>query len=117
MRLVTLVAFLPAVLAYPPSFLKAGPSDLRERDLFDFERHRIDVTGEHAYQPPDFEADDQRGPCPGMCKLFPDGPSPNRTHGQPLVNLGMNALANHNFIPHNGIVSVTQAITASREGS
>lgn len=42
------------------------------------------VTGEHAFQPPN--KGDQRGPCPGL-----------------------NALANHNYIPHNGIVSVSSS--------
>lgn len=42
------------------------------------------VTGDHAFQAPDFEKGDQRGPCPGL-----------------------NALANHGYIPHNGIVSVS----------
>lgn len=41
------------------------------------------VTNEHAFQPPDFENGDQRGPCPGL-----------------------NALANHGYIPRSGVVSV-----------
>lgn len=41
------------------------------------------VTGRHKFVPPDFEAGDQRGPCPGL-----------------------NALANHNYIPHDGVVNV-----------
>lgn len=41
------------------------------------------VTGEHSFQPPDFENGDQRGPCPGL-----------------------NALANHGYIPRSGVVSV-----------
>lgn len=41
------------------------------------------VTGEHTFQPPDFENGDQRGPCPGL-----------------------NALANHGYIPRSGVVSV-----------
>lgn len=41
------------------------------------------VTGEHKFQPPNFENGDQRGPCPGL-----------------------NALANHGYIPRSGVVSV-----------
>ncbi|PYH53343.1 peroxidase family protein [Aspergillus niger CBS 101883] len=52
----------------------------------------VDVTGEHAFQPPDFETGDQRGPCPGL-----------------------NALANHGYIPRNGVVSFGGAITAINE--
>ncbi|KAL4911775.1 hypothetical protein BDW62DRAFT_217021 [Aspergillus aurantiobrunneus] len=42
----------------------------------------VDITGEHAFYPPDFENGDQRGPCPGL-----------------------NALANHGYIPRNGVTS------------
>ncbi|KAF2838137.1 Cloroperoxidase [Patellaria atrata CBS 101060] len=47
------------------------------------------VTGKHAFKAPDFKAGDQRGPCPGL-----------------------NALANHGYIPRNGVVSMAQAISA-----
>ncbi|KAJ5825340.1 hypothetical protein N7474_002478 [Penicillium riverlandense] len=52
----------------------------------------IDVTGEHSFVPPNFENGDQRGPCPGL-----------------------NALANHGYIPHNGVVSFGEVITAANE--
>lgn len=45
------------------------------------------VTGEHSFVPPDFASGDQRGPCPGL-----------------------NALANHGYIPHNGVVSVSCSV-------
>jgi hypothetical protein len=51
----------------------------------------IDVTGAHAFV--EAGPNDFRGPCPGL-----------------------NALANHNYIPHNGVVSVEQAILAANEG-
>lgn len=41
------------------------------------------VSGDHAFVPPNIEAGDQRGPCPGL-----------------------NALANHGYISHNGVTSV-----------
>lgn len=43
----------------------------------------IIVTGVHRFQPPHLKGGDQRGPCPGL-----------------------NALANHGYIPRNGVVSV-----------
>ena len=46
-----------------------------------------EVTGDHAFVPPDFSKGDQRGPCPGL-----------------------NALANHNYIPHNGVASVNATL-------
>ncbi|PFH61402.1 hypothetical protein XA68_17454 [Ophiocordyceps unilateralis] len=49
----------------------------------------IDVHGKHEFMPPNFEAGDQRGPCPGL-----------------------NALANHNYIPRNGVVNSFQVIFA-----
>nr|XP_018915905.1 PREDICTED: aromatic peroxygenase-like [Bemisia tabaci] len=44
-------------------------------------------TGEHAFVAPNFAAGDQRGPCPGL-----------------------NAMANHNYIPRNGVATAAQLI-------
>lgn len=44
------------------------------------------VTGEHSFQPPDFDKGDQRGPCPGL-----------------------NALANHGYISRDGIAGVNMS--------
>ena len=44
----------------------------------------IPVSGQHAFVPPNFNAGDQRGPCPAL-----------------------NSLANHGYIPHNGVTSVS----------
>jgi hypothetical protein len=41
------------------------------------------VTGDHAFQMPDYAAGDVRGPCPGL-----------------------NTLANHGYLPRNGIATV-----------
>ena len=60
---------------------------------FDAAAQRIDVSGQHAFVPPDFKAGDLRGPCPGL-----------------------NALANHNYLPHNGWGSLTQFIEATNKG-
>ncbi|PGH09596.1 hypothetical protein AJ79_05652 [Helicocarpus griseus UAMH5409] len=60
-----------------------------KRLFFDTMKKPVDVTGDHAFTPPNFEAGDQRGPCPGL-----------------------NALANHGYIPHNGVTSMAQVIWA-----
>ena len=52
----------------------------------------IDVSGEHAFTPPDFSAGDLRGPCPGL-----------------------NALANHNYLPHNGFATIDQFVQATNQ--
>ncbi|KAI1427669.1 Chloroperoxidase [Xylaria sp. FL1777] len=58
-----------------------------KRLLFDPLADPIDIYGEHSFKAPDFENGDQRGPCPGL-----------------------NALANHGYIPHDGVVSLLDAI-------
>lgn len=50
----------------------------------------IDVSGDHAFVPP--SEGDQRGPCPGL-----------------------NALANHNYVSHDGAISVVEQIKAATE--
>ncbi|KAJ7835035.1 Chloroperoxidase [Mycena leptocephala] len=63
----------------------------RTTNATNFDTNRlIDVTGAHAFV--EAGPNDFRGPCPGL-----------------------NALANHNYIPHNGVVSVEQAILAANE--
>jgi hypothetical protein len=52
----------------------------------------IDVSGEHAFLAPSEK--DQRGPCPGL-----------------------NALANHNYISHDGITSFVEVTAAINQGS
>ena len=53
---------------------------------------RIDVSGQHAFVAPNFKAGDQRGPCPGL-----------------------NALANHGYLPHNGVADMQTIIKATNE--
>ncbi|KAH7341385.1 Chloroperoxidase [Rhizoctonia solani] len=53
---------------------------------FDPVKQKIDVTGEHAFKPP--VESDKRGPCPGL-----------------------NALANHGYLPHNGVTNLIEAAT------
>lgn len=58
---------------------------------FDAEAQRVDITGEHAFEAPG--ETDQRGPCPGL-----------------------NALANHHYLPHNGIATIDQFVDATMRG-
>lgn len=58
--------------------------------LLDLSGQPIEVTGDHEFIPPNFEAGDQRGPCPGL-----------------------NALANHGYISRDGVTSLAESILAS----
>jgi len=50
------------------------------------------VTRDHKFVAPNFAAGDVRGPCPGL-----------------------NSLANHGFLPHDGVASLTEYISAANE--
>ena len=56
----------------------------KKRVSFDPASQYVSTTGEYAFVPPDFTAGDVRGPCPGL-----------------------NAAANHGYIPHNGVGTIT----------
>ncbi|KAK9769583.1 hypothetical protein AB5N19_11760 [Seiridium cardinale] len=58
-----------------------------KRLLFDPLTTPIDVSGDHAFQAPDLDGGDQRGPCPGL-----------------------NALANHGYLPRDGVVGFLELI-------
>lgn len=71
-------------------------SKLRTRVLgasagFNAAAQKVSTTGANAFVAPG--SGDIRGPCPGL-----------------------NALANHNYIPHNGVTTFTQAIAATTQG-
>ena len=51
----------------------------------------VSTTGDHAFVPP--RSGDLRGPCPGL-----------------------NAMANHAYIPHNGVATITQFIQGTYDG-
>ncbi|OJD35700.1 aromatic peroxygenase [Diplodia corticola] len=74
----------------------AAQSSQKEKRLngispgFDAEAQRIDVSGDHVFVPPG--SGDKRGPCPGL-----------------------NALANHNYLPHNGVATITQFVEATNQ--
>lgn len=55
---------------------------------FDAKAQRIDVSGKHSFVPPGHG--DLRGPCPGL-----------------------NALANHNYLPHNGVATIDEFVNAT----
>ncbi|TGO85194.1 hypothetical protein BPOR_0421g00020 [Botrytis porri] len=91
----------PTLNASPKSFERASGNswyenlkrqvenhpEVKKRLLVDSLTTPIDVTGDHVFVPPDFENGDQRGPCPGL-----------------------NMLANHNYIPHNGVASMVEIV-------
>lgn len=58
---------------------------------FDAKSQLVDVTGAHAFKAPG--STDQRGPCPGL-----------------------NAMANHGYLPHNGIATIDQFIEGTGKG-
>lgn len=57
---------------------------------FDADAQRISTSGQYKFVPPG--SGDLRGPCPGL-----------------------NALANHGYLPHNGYTSLTQAVEATNK--
>ncbi|CAH0385205.1 unnamed protein product [Bemisia tabaci] len=71
----------------PHQHHRQGPN-LQIRDIkptFNAKAQHVDVSGKHAFMPPG--PTDIRGPCPGL-----------------------NAMANHNYIPRNGIASLIQML-------
>ncbi|KAG5818611.1 hypothetical protein H9Q71_001358 [Fusarium xylarioides] len=71
-------------------FASQAPTNLGKRAIdFDPKEQLVDVHGKHEFNPPDFEAGDVRGLCPGL-----------------------NTLANHGYLPHNGVATFTQYVTA-----
>lgn len=88
--LVSLASTVPGAFAV----VKSGGSSKHhhahdKRLLFDPLTTPIEVTGDHAFIAPDFDAGDQRGPCPGL-----------------------NALANHGYISRDGVVGLLEVTIA-----
>lgn len=68
--------------------IEAGVKDNRvvaRKTGFSASQQYVSNTGAHAFIPPG--KNDLRGPCPGL-----------------------NAMANHNYIPHNGVATISQFI-------
>lgn len=68
------------------------PFQKNKRATFDPKQQEIRTDGEYAFVPPNFEAGDQRGPCPGL-----------------------NALANHGYLPHNGVADMATIVKATND--
>ncbi|KAH0340818.1 Cloroperoxidase, partial [Aureobasidium melanogenum] len=83
-----LSAAYPNILAELESQKKASGLKHRGAGIFDAASQLVDVSGKHAFTPPG--SGDQRGPCPGL-----------------------NALANHNYLPHNGVGTITEFIDST----
>ncbi|KAJ9091411.1 hypothetical protein QFC19_009121 [Naganishia cerealis] len=79
-------------LRHARSLQASGAPDVEvKRALgFDAALQRVDVSGSHAFSPPG--TGDKRGPCPGL-----------------------NALANHGYLPHNGITTLAEAVAATNK--
>lgn len=54
----------------------------------------VSTHGQHAFVAPNLSGGDNRGPCPGL-----------------------NAMANHGYIPHNGVATIQQFIDGTNTGS
>lgn len=75
-------------------FARDAAQQKKKRQLgFDPVAQHVSTTGEHAFAAPNLAAGDKRGPCPGL-----------------------NALANHGYLPHNGIAPATTIVQAVTEG-
>ncbi|KAL8948243.1 MAG: hypothetical protein Q9222_005554 [Ikaeria aurantiellina] len=61
----------------------------KRQTAFDPAAQHVSTSGAHAWVAPNLAAGDKRGPCPGL-----------------------NALANHGYLPHNGIAPMTTIIQA-----
>ncbi len=67
---------------------------MKKRQInFDAEAQEVSTTGEHAWEAPNFAKGDQRGPCPGL-----------------------NALANHGYLPRNGVSDINTMVDAVNKG-
>jgi hypothetical protein len=82
--------FLP-FLSLSLAFSLPSRGRLQSRLPAPADRGPIDVSGQYAFVPPTPE--DLRGPCPGL-----------------------NALANHNYLPHSGLITVADAAVVPNAG-
>ena len=86
---IALAAFVVGVSAFPQV---PGPNP-GGSNVFNAKEQFISTSGVHKFVPPNFAAGDQRGPCPGL-----------------------NALANHGYLPHNGVATIAQYTEATNKG-
>ena len=111
MKLISLISFiLPVTLGFPtfdaetfaalsqrsglnePRLLQEKRERLNRRAVFDPSSQYISTNGTHEFKAPNLSAGDQRGPCPGL-----------------------NALANHNYLPRNGVADIPTLIAATNK--
>lgn len=95
--IVGLLALSQTGLAFPsfPNAIRSSTHNHKKRvngiaPGFDAAAQHIDVSGAHAFVPPGHG--DLRGPCPGL-----------------------NALANHNYLPHDGVATISQFVDATNK--
>ena len=69
----------------------AKQRELKRQTTFDPTSQHVSTTGKYAWVAPG--AGDQRGPCPGL-----------------------NALANHGYLPHNGVADIPTIVAAVKNG-
>jgi hypothetical protein len=86
----------PSIMAHLSDQAKAAaPNEKRQTPVsippFDAASQYVSNQGEHKFVAPG--PTDQRGPCPGL-----------------------NAMANHNYMPHNGIATIQQFIDGTEKG-
>ena len=74
------------------TFESIGRKEKRQT-TFDPSAQLVSTTGPHAWLAPNLAAGDQRGPCPGL-----------------------NALANHGYLPHNGVADIPTIVEAVNTG-
>lgn len=86
----------PSIMQHLSEAAAAAPVEKRQTPLsvppFDPVQQYVSNTGAHAFVAPG--PTDQRGPCPGL-----------------------NAMANHNYMPHNGIATIQQFIDGTEKGT
>ncbi|KPM39200.1 hypothetical protein AK830_g7335 [Neonectria ditissima] len=73
-------------------YASQAPPAIQKRATFNPEKQLVDVHGDHEFIAPDFENGEIRGLCPGL-----------------------NTLANHNYLPRNGVATWTQYVSAVAE--
>ena len=70
----------------------AVKEELKRQTTFDPSTQHVSTTGEYVWVAPG--SGDQRGPCPGL-----------------------NALANHGYLPHNGVADIPTIVSAVNNGN
>jgi len=82
---------LAAISEKIESSSKQETRELKRVPGFSASQQYISNTGDHTFVPPG--KNDLRGPCPGL-----------------------NAMANHNYLPHNGVATISQFVQGTYDG-